>query len=317
VSDFPTHIIRDLRHKAIGASEKAVLYSLADRMQSLTDGVWPTMNTLAADSGLSEAACRRITSWFVSVGIIVESNDDRRTKVRRIDFERIGSLPKDLARQTSGGRTGGTPVAPRGSPVSPAPRALGGTPVAPTPAPVPDEGNAARPKGPMKVQVKDPEKERAPVAAQAGTSSGMFAALGLSPSPAPANKPANASRAGAVRKFTDGQLAARDVVYAFWKKTYLEQVGVEPIVGNVEVGQMVNLLKKIAWNSEVACELITNAFGDVFFRERIRTIGSITANPSKYQTPPATSKPRNAGQTDIPEDFFEKQDRRLASEYGQ
>jgi hypothetical protein len=118
-----------------------------------------------------------------------------------------------------------------------------------------------------------------------------------------------------VRKFTDEQLAARDVVYAFWKKTYLDELGVEPIVGNVEVGQMVQLLKKVQWNSTTACALIKNAFADVFFRERIKTIGNITANPSKYQTAPKSER-RSFVQVEADDDFFTNRDNDLAEDYG-
>jgi hypothetical protein len=180
-------------------------------------------------------------------------------------------------------------------------------------------GITVNPKGPKKDQVKEPEKEEA-----ADVPSRVLASferpldLPFGPAITATNTTPKKGKPGPKRKFTDEQLAARDEVYKFWKKTYLAEVGVEPIVGSVEVGQMVQLLKKVDWNAATACALITNAFGDVFFRERIKTIGNITANPSKYQTPASTMHDRPARMSTMQTEpgVWDRRDDQLAMEHG-
>jgi hypothetical protein len=312
VSDFPTHIIRDLRHKAIGASEKAILFSLADRMQSPTDWVWPALETIAADAGLSEVQCRRILKWMRSVGIIVERNGEHKGKDRQIDFVRLTSFPVDTE--------GPTRVSPGEGRLSP--RTL--SPGDPTlsfddhgerggVSPGEPDTITVNPKGPMKDQLKVPEKDTADVSPRVLVSFERPLALPFGSTIAAANtKPKGGTEPGPKRRFTDEQIAARDTVYKFWKKTYFEQVGVEPIVGNVEVGQIVQLLKKTNWNAQLVCNLITNAFADVFFRERIRTIGHITANPSKFQAAQKSETRRSGNQVDV--DLWSGRDELLSME---
>jgi hypothetical protein len=96
MSEYPTHLIRRIRHHAFGVEEKAVLMNLADRMRSVSDIVWPSVETIASDCGMSERAARYVIGWLVSVGALVEVQDGRRTRSFRIDFERLERLPEHL-----------------------------------------------------------------------------------------------------------------------------------------------------------------------------------------------------------------------------
>jgi hypothetical protein len=321
MSDFPTHIIRDLRHKAIGASEKAILFSLADRMQSPTDWVWPALETIAADAGLSEVQCRRILKWMRSVGIIVERNGEHKGKDRQIDFGRLTSFPVD-----AGGPTRVSPGEGRLSPrtLSPGDPALSRDVHGERGGVSPGEPSAitVNPKGPMKDQMKVPEKDTADVPSRALVSFERPLALPFGSTITATNaKPRVTNRAGPKRKFTDEQIAARDAVYKFWKKTYFDEFKVEPIVGNAEVGQMVNLLKKLNWDADAACVLIANAFTYAFFRERIKTIGHILGNASAFQFPASAQaesrKPTARMSTMQSEpDLWADHEEQLATEHG-
>lgn len=96
MSEYPTHLIRRIRHKAFGAEERIVLFVLADRMKNTTDVVWPSVETIASDCGMSERAVRYVIGWLVSIGALVEFDDGRRTRTFRIDFELLERVPEHM-----------------------------------------------------------------------------------------------------------------------------------------------------------------------------------------------------------------------------
>jgi hypothetical protein len=264
MSDFPTHIIRDLRHPAIGASEKAILYSLADRMRVSTDGVWPTMQTIAGDAGLCESACRRIVRWLAANGVIVETVDAYRGKVRRIDFERLAALPTDAARPTHGRRSKKLPVPVPCLPVPtrrlPVPHqapGIGRLPVQASLLPVSNEGlpvpvplASRSPKGHKKAQEKETKKD----------SAGQVPRV---------QKPG-----GEVAGFPE----VVDCYFAEFERTRNEK----PIFGKREGLSTKKLLTHIRDPVKV-CEMIRRAYADVFFREKKRgTINDIAADPARW-----------------------------------
>jgi hypothetical protein len=312
VSDFPTHLVRAVRHPAIGASEKAVLYSLVDRMQSSTDAAWPSMATLADDSGMHERTCQRVIKSFLRWGVIVEVMDTtRRTRTFRVDFERLSTLPAEVAHCH--------PTQTIRHPTDCHPRATDGHP---TPVRLPPKGDMVPPEGSKKDQEKKSEKTTADVPSRVLISFERPIELPFgSTIAATTAKPKATNRAGPKRRFTDEQIAARDTVYKFWKTTYFDEFKVEPIVGNAEVGQMVNLLKKLNWDADAACVLIANAFTYAFFRERIKTIGHILGNASAFQFPASAQaesrKPTARMSTMQSEpDLWADHEEQLATEHG-
>ena len=333
MSEYPTHteedgaphgisVIRDLRHPAFRSSERAVLWALASRMNPKKGAitVFAAMETIAEDAGLDESAARRIMKWLVLVGVVVEVPGNYRAKSRQIDFTRLASLPPNLRR--GGGvhvPVGGAHV-PHAQDVSaPDHNAPGGAQNTPGGVYVLVGGCPRPPEEQEKNKRRTKEEQKtADVPSRALVSFERPLDLPFGPTITATNAAPKKGKPGPKRKFTDEQIAARDDVYKFWKKTYSAEVGVEPIVGSVEVGQMVQLLKKVDWDAVTACALITNAFGDVFFRERIKTIGNITANPSKYQTSPAfvQNRPIRMSTMQTEPGVWDRRDDELAMEHG-
>lgn len=176
MTEYPTHLIRRIRHKAFGVEEKAVLMNLADRMRSVSDVVWPSVETIALDCGMKERAARYVIGWLVLVGALVEVQDGRRTRSFRIDFERLDRLPEHLPPRSRKEKDR-HPVPPAMHPEHPNRHAVqdaqtgtpcpqGGTteqgdrhPVPPRPAPGAPEGSS---EGTKKEPVKEPIAARVP-----------------------------------------------------------------------------------------------------------------------------------------------------------
>lgn len=93
----PISIIRDLDHPNIRSSEKAVLWAMASQLNlpKGRDTIFSSMSTIAKNAGMDESAARRIVNWFVAVGVLVEVEGPYRSKCRKVDFERLVSLPTD------------------------------------------------------------------------------------------------------------------------------------------------------------------------------------------------------------------------------
>lgn len=176
MSEYPTHWIRRIRHKAFGAEERIVLFVLADRMKTTSDVVWPSVETIASDCGMSERAVRYVIGWLVSIGALVELDDGRRTRSFRIDFELLDRVPENIPSRSrpKGDRH---PVHPTLHDVHPDRHAEYGTstgtrctpggtteqgdrhPVHPRPAPGAPKGFS---EGTMKEPVKEPISARVP-----------------------------------------------------------------------------------------------------------------------------------------------------------
>ncbi len=79
----PSVAVRNLRID-MSPSERLVLYALAARMQTLDSEVWPSMQTIALDTSLSESTARRAVHSLLESKILSEQTTDRRTKTFKI-----------------------------------------------------------------------------------------------------------------------------------------------------------------------------------------------------------------------------------------
>jgi hypothetical protein len=161
MSDFPTHIIRDLRHPALHGEEKGVFFAMADRLQS-TDGlVWASIGTIAQDAGVSTKTAQRVITWAVSVGVLAVVVEGGRRSYR-FDFERLRMLPADVNRNRRALPKMGPSVPSGGPTVPPSSPASTGLTVPDVGLSVLDLGPTvpqSRTHGPTKVQEKDTKKE--------------------------------------------------------------------------------------------------------------------------------------------------------------
>jgi hypothetical protein len=137
MSDFPTHIIRGIRHKAFGAEERFVLMVIADHMNKTSDRAWPSVGTIALITSYNERTVRRVITWLLSVGVLVEFDDNRASRTFGINFELLSSLPVALeprasARTLVPGDRAVVPVNRTHVPVGPD-RAAVPTPLSPSP----------------------------------------------------------------------------------------------------------------------------------------------------------------------------------------
>lgn len=102
-SRIASHVVRNVRTVAIGFSEKAVLYSIADRLNR--DGLtWASAKCLAEDAGGARTTVTEIVAWLRAERIIV-SVDGEDENTYTLDLERLRTLPHDLPpRKIRGGR---------------------------------------------------------------------------------------------------------------------------------------------------------------------------------------------------------------------
>jgi hypothetical protein len=172
MSDFPTHLVRDLKHKAFGAEERIVLFVLADRMKSTEDAAWPKVETIASNCGISERTARDVISWLLDIGVLLvhrSENDTGGVRALKIDFVRLGSLPDNTQRRCAGTRKAsprrsGAPVDRKRAPLDrngahTETSSQPGAPLHSTGAPPPSDRQGA-PVGVRPLPPKDPSKEQ-------------------------------------------------------------------------------------------------------------------------------------------------------------
>ena len=293
VSDFPTHIIRDTHHPALRGT-KGVLVMMADRLKSLDDVVWAAVGTIAEDAGVHERTVQRVISWAMSVGILVVVRHGGR-RCFRFDFARLQSLPGDAP-----------PFAATERPTVAKPRP------AVTPETVPDARHTVTPErlpvADARLTVVSPVTVGHPKVSEKESSKESLK-VPVRKAPRPKGPPTDRS---------PEQKAAHHSVMEFWCETFKAEKRIDQIIVTGHDGKDIyRLLEFVQFDVGRVKELITNAFADVWFREKTCSLAAIVKQPSRYQAAPLSTKPRNTGQTDMPDDFFAKQDARLAAEYGQ
>ncbi len=267
---------------------------MADRLKSLDDVVWAAVGTIADDAGVHERTVQRVISWAVGVGILVVVRHGGR-RCFRFDFARLQSLPDDAPPFVATERlTVAKPrpaVTPETAPNTRLTVTTERLAVADTRLTVVSPVTHSHPK----VSEKESSKESKKVSARA----------------------ASRAKATGVERSTE-QKAAHHSVMEFWCETFKAEKRIDRIIVTGHDGKDIyRLLEFVQFDVGRVRELITNAFADVWFREKTCSLAAIVKQPSRYQVAPLSTKPRNTGQTDMPEDFFARQDARLAAEYGQ
>ena len=301
MSDFPTHIIRELKHKAFGAEERIVLFVLADRMKTTDDCAWPKVETIASNCGISERTARDVISWLIGIGVVLvhrSENDTGGARALKIDFARLECLSGDIPSRCFGQRKtlskrSGAPVNrqrahterngahPESAYRPGAPLHLTGAPQHDDRQGAPSERRPLPPKEPFKDQEKEPTK--APAARKATRDA--------TNSPAP-------KKATRATQWPDGLVLTAEMI------AYAVNCG---MAGATQAAHEFERFENYHKSKG-------SKFADwkLAFYNWVRNWEE-RKNKSSF----VRDKPRNAGQTDMPEDFFARQDARLAAEYGQ
>lgn len=92
--------IRDIRHKAVKAREKVVLFAIATRADA--DAVaWPSIERIADDAGLCETAARKAVQQLRALGLVhIQHRKGRTHCVTILDARLVSFVGKGCAKHT-------------------------------------------------------------------------------------------------------------------------------------------------------------------------------------------------------------------------
>lgn len=259
----------------LSSTERLVILALVRRADSVSGEAWPSLATIATDTGLSRRAIA--------------------AALARIEADPYAPVRLSRRRRSKGATQEPDSTLYRLSLPS-APRSPGSEAGAP-----PSEAGALQ----VVNEVHQGSAPRAPyLPSELHSGTAQVTLPGVAGAPTGGDAPVKGNKgqrkARAEPEATPGFAVARDCYFA----AYESARGAKPPFGAREGKAVKSLLEKLGGDPERACKCIVNAFSDAFWRDRV-TINTIAADPGKFDGTRAAPAARSYGPPKQPGGFVD------------